>query len=317
MDDEKPAPIPNLTTEEGADEAHLPPSASGRTWIFQANPKLFNMDEAISRLSEMTWSVSAHQELISPGDSVFLWKSGPEAGVIGEATVSAAPSVSEELGNENEFALDKEKFSGPQLRVRLRIHEVFEPPLSRDAMKADVRLAELSILKFAQGTNFVVTPDQAAVIRELLEMQRSGEDEIPGGGSAVAPGSGSQVWAYAPGPKPQSRRRRCRRAPPLPGSPDIPCRWEQTSLSPPSAGSRKHRRPLQSLHSPLWRPGPAGRSCVHPRLDQRCECARLRRRHGYRRQPSRRRRLSADYDAASWLHSIDWHDYTPVPAGSP
>jgi len=41
-------------------------------------------------------------------------------------------------------------------------------------MKADVRLAELSILKFDEGTNFVVTADQAVVIDELLETHHGG-----------------------------------------------------------------------------------------------------------------------------------------------
>jgi len=150
----------------------------------------------------MTWSVSAYKELISPGDSVFLWKSGAEAGVIGAATVLAAPSVSEEIGNENEFAISKEKFSGPQLRVRLRIDEVFTPPLSRDAMKADVRLAELSILKFAQGTNFLVTPDQAVVIRELLEMHRA----VVKTRSRAGPGRSYRVAAPRYGPTPQAPR---------------------------------------------------------------------------------------------------------------
>jgi|ERR1022692_922296 5-methylcytosine-specific restriction protein B len=193
-------------TNGSADEAPSPPPAPGRTWIFQANPKLFNIDEAVTHLSEMTWSVSAHKELITPGDKVFFWKSGPAAGVIGEATVLTSPSLSEQLGNENEFALTKERFTGPQLRVRLRIDDVFMPPLSRDALKADVRLADLSIFKYAQGTNFAVTPDEDAVIRELLEMHREGEDEIPGGAGPAKPAAlhdGSHVWTYAPGPRAQ------------------------------------------------------------------------------------------------------------------
>jgi hypothetical protein len=199
-------PMNDPMTNDDAGEVKSTAPAPGQTWIFQANPKLFNIDEAITHLSEMTWSVSAHKELISPGDKVLLWKSGPAAGIIGQATVLTPPSLSEAFGNENEFALTKEKFSGPQLRVRLRIDKVFTPPLSRDALKADVRLAELSILKFAQGTNFAVTPDEDAVIRELLEMHREGEDEIPGGASPANPtelSDGSQVWAYAPGPRAQ------------------------------------------------------------------------------------------------------------------
>jgi hypothetical protein len=199
----------DTTANEDAGEVKSPPTAGGRTWIFQANPKLFFGDEAIKHLSGMTWSVSAHKELITPGDAVYFWKSGPAAGVIGEATVLTSPSLSEQLGDENEFALTKEKFMGPQLRVRLRIDGVFAPPLSRDALRADVRLADLSILKYAQGTNFAVSPEEGAVIRELLEMHREGEDEIPGGAGPVAsagPHDGSRVWTYAPGPGPNSGR---------------------------------------------------------------------------------------------------------------
>jgi hypothetical protein len=81
-----------MTTGSAGDAKSLAPE-SGRTWIFQANPKLYNIDEAITHLSEMTWLVSAHKELISPGDRVFLWKSGPEAALVGEATVLTPPSV--------------------------------------------------------------------------------------------------------------------------------------------------------------------------------------------------------------------------------
>jgi 5-methylcytosine-specific restriction protein B len=192
--------IPDPTTGDGEVEYSPAPE---RTWIFQANPKLYKIDAAIASLSEMTWSVSAYRDLISPGDCVFLWKSGSEAGIIGEAVVLTAPAVGDPIGNENEFAVDRERFSGAQLRVRLRIDELFAPPLSRDAIRADVRLADLSILKFSQGTNFLVTSDQAGVIRELLETHRGGEDEIPVATGAMVSETGSRVWAYAPGPKAQ------------------------------------------------------------------------------------------------------------------
>ena len=176
-------------------------SAPTRTWIFQANPKLYDIDGALSHLTEMTWQVSAYNDQILPGDEVFLWKSGDEAGVVAEATVLTPPSIMESSEEERRFAHDTEKFAGSQRRVRLRIDAVIKPPLSRDVVRADVRLADLSIVKFSQGTNFAVTPEQAVVIRELLETNQSDEDEIPGAGAAVE--TGSRVWAYAPGPRAQ------------------------------------------------------------------------------------------------------------------
>lgn len=68
-------------------------STAAQIWIFQANPRLYNIDQALLSLPEMTWLVSSHKEHIGPGDKVFLWKSGPEAAIIAEASVLAPPSI--------------------------------------------------------------------------------------------------------------------------------------------------------------------------------------------------------------------------------
>ncbi len=54
------------------------PSSPARTWIFQANPKFYDIDAALANLKEMSWSVNQYKQSINPGDAVFLWKSGPE-----------------------------------------------------------------------------------------------------------------------------------------------------------------------------------------------------------------------------------------------
>jgi 5-methylcytosine-specific restriction protein B len=79
---------------------------------------------------------------------------------------------------------------------------VIAPPLSREALKADSRLEDLSILRFSQGTNFPVTPEQAAVIHELLEVDQNDQDEIPEAEPATSD-TDSRVWTYAPGHKAQ------------------------------------------------------------------------------------------------------------------
>jgi 5-methylcytosine-specific restriction protein B len=145
---------------------------------------------------------STHKRLIAPGDKVFFWKSGRDAGVVAEATVLTPPAILE--GEEGRrFTLHAEEFNSLRLGVRLRIDDVVSPPLPRAVIKADARLADLSILKFSQGTNFAVTPEEAAVLRELLDTYQGEEDEVPGGGASLKPENGSQVWAYAPGPKAQ------------------------------------------------------------------------------------------------------------------
>lgn len=168
------------------------------TWLFQANPKIYKIEEALAKLSEQSWLVSAHKDLIAPGDKVFFWKSGSNAGIVGEGTVLTSPEMLVEPEEERLFSLQPERFSSPHLGVRVQVDAAIAPPLSREVLRAEIRLAGLSILKFSQGTNFHVTPEEAAVIRELLDSHGRG-DEIPGGAAVSKEERGSRVWAYAPG----------------------------------------------------------------------------------------------------------------------
>jgi hypothetical protein len=173
------------------------------TWIFQANPSLYNIDGALSQLNEMTWLVSSHKEDILPDDEVFLWKSGTESGILAKATVITAPAMTEGTDDELTFAIEQDKFKGSRLRVRLRIDFVLPQLLSRSTLKADPRLAELSILRFSQGTNFVVTAEQAQVINSLIEPGVGDGEEVVGPKESVQYQGDSHIWAYSPGPRAQ------------------------------------------------------------------------------------------------------------------
>ncbi len=175
----------------------LNPSSS-RTWIFQASPKLYDIDAALTSLPEMSWSVNQYKSSIKPGDQVFLWKSGAEGGILAAATVLTAPTIMEQDGLQ--FAVQPDRFDKQGLRVRLRVEHVYPTPLSRDVVRA--RLPDLSVLQSPQGTNFPVTPEEAVAIREMLAANEGDEDEISGD-TGVDPASSSRVWAYAPGPKAQ------------------------------------------------------------------------------------------------------------------
>lgn len=139
-----------------------------RTWIFQANPKIYDVSGAIRSLQEDTWLVQQHRDELRPGDRVYLWESGPDAGIV--AVCEILDEVADRLPSEasTRFVLDRVKLGGVRPRVRIRISAVVDPRLSRRDLQAHQDLAELSILKQAQGTNFSVTPQQAGAIEELL-----------------------------------------------------------------------------------------------------------------------------------------------------
>ena len=68
------------------------------TWIFQATPDDFKIDEFIaSKPSECLWRVSRYEKEIAVGDTVFLWrakgKAIAESAIFGRAKVIEAASV--------------------------------------------------------------------------------------------------------------------------------------------------------------------------------------------------------------------------------
>ena len=153
------------------DSAHdvVEPPRARRSWVFQANPELFDVRSAISQLSELTWLVRQHEELMAADDRVFLWESGSDGGIVGTATLIDGPSSKPMGQKEQAFVRSSDKFSGEQARVRMKVEKRLDPILRRSQLLEVPGLRDLSILRQAAGTNFPVTPEQAATIDRLIE----------------------------------------------------------------------------------------------------------------------------------------------------
>jgi hypothetical protein len=174
-----------------------------RSWIFQGNPLFFNITDAIEKLAGISWLVNRYKERIGPGDRLYLWRCGDDAGIVATGTVLTKPAPLPMQEEELAFAVQPEKFQGTLTRVRLSIDQVVSPVLSRTDLKSDPRLSELSILKASQGTNFSVSDDEATALDELIAAHLEGGDEV-----ALEEGvleadvqSANRVWVYAPGPQ--------------------------------------------------------------------------------------------------------------------
>jgi MoxR-like ATPase len=139
-----------------------------RSWIFQANPDIYDLSGALDELSEINWTVRQHADDIHAGDKVFLWESGPNAGVLAKAEVLTEPATLSEDEREKKFYVDEEKFEETSPRVRLRIELVFPDRIRRETLQGHPVLSSLSILRAPQGTNFPVTPEQAMALEELI-----------------------------------------------------------------------------------------------------------------------------------------------------
>lgn len=140
--------------------------AKSETWIFQSNPYRFDIDGYLKQNNgELSWLVTRHKSDIKVGDTVYLWRSGNDSGVVGEAEV---------VGPVERRADDPEALpfwahgddSGTELadRVRLRLRRIASRKrevIRRDWLKEDHELRELSIVKMPTGTNFRVDPELA------------------------------------------------------------------------------------------------------------------------------------------------------------
>lgn len=137
-----------------------------RAWIFQGNPHIYDVREAVKELDFDHWTVSQHQREIQKGHRVYFWEAGSTGGIVGvgETTETPRPRAS----TSNRFVKDRDALSGTKTRVRIQILHSLDPILSKEEIKKVPELSKLSILKFANSTNFDVTPEQDASIWELV-----------------------------------------------------------------------------------------------------------------------------------------------------
>ena len=73
-------------------------------WIFKCNPDLYRLDERLADPNPtQTWTVNQHPDEIGPGDSVFLWVTGPNRGIRAVMQVLEGPCEMPELDSEQAY----------------------------------------------------------------------------------------------------------------------------------------------------------------------------------------------------------------------
>jgi len=139
-----------------------------QTWIFQANPALYDLRGALDVLPQLDWTVSRYATELRLGDRVLLWESGKRSGVCAVSTIIGGVKVREDDPAEEPFALGRH---GGEDRpsVRLRIDRVLDPHLPRELVKADPALQSLQIIKTPAGTNFKVTRGEEVALDSLMK----------------------------------------------------------------------------------------------------------------------------------------------------
>jgi hypothetical protein len=126
-----------------------------------------------------------------PGDRVFIWKTGNDAGLIAEAEITAVP---EPRAEEHEALpywrtnLEKRNDVVPRTRLRLLRVATSREIIRREWCREDPVLRDLPNLKMAAGTNYLIEPHHADSLAALW--RRTGRDWTRN--ESVA-----GLWAYA------------------------------------------------------------------------------------------------------------------------
>ncbi len=127
-------------------------------WIFQGNPDIYNISNALKGGHLQSWKVAAHKDKIKIGDKVIIWQTGSKAGCYALAEVVSNVGFLKE----EDFELQhytKKQTTDKNERVKLKIVKYFtEKPILWSTIKD---LSEFSNFKAGnQGTNFLATKEE-------------------------------------------------------------------------------------------------------------------------------------------------------------
>jgi hypothetical protein len=124
-------------------------------WIFQANPKLYDVHAAVGKSRNDWWRTPRYRDRISVGDRVWLQIVGPDQpGIYYVATIVSLPYERVD-GESGRWHTD--------LRWDYRI----DPPLLRAELLGDPALGSFRPFRGFQGTNMPIPPQVATTLSEL------------------------------------------------------------------------------------------------------------------------------------------------------
>lgn len=162
----------------------------GSAWLFQANPAIYDLEGALRTGRRFaTFSVNQHRDQIRPGDRIYFWVSGSDAGFVAIGTVIDPPEERIEFEWERDFHSPAEtRFEKPHLAVRYQVDRILEERLSKVRLLNDPVLQDLKVLRAPQGTNYSLSDSEE---RALMRLVDDGEGPRY---FKVAPGEGGEFW---------------------------------------------------------------------------------------------------------------------------
>ncbi|GJM31317.1 MAG: hypothetical protein DHS20C18_03180 [Saprospiraceae bacterium] len=144
-------------------------------WLFQSNPSVFQLREALKAGVLQTHAVKSHRKKIKPGDKVILWQTGKLSGCYGLATVTSAVMDMAIPESESAFFSEVPKV-GP--RVKLEIdYNLWNRPLTRELLPPYGSMKRF--YAGLPGTNYKATQRQYEILEQLVKALDSVNEPLP------------------------------------------------------------------------------------------------------------------------------------------
>lgn len=139
-------------------------------WIFQGNPKIYNITNALKAGHLKSWKVAAHKDKIKPGDKVIIWQTGDQAGCYALAKVTSEVGKIEEAPFEMQHYITPQENSDTVYRVQLEItHYTADVPLLHKHLEHVDAVKDLKAGN--QGTNFTATQEEYTYFENFIKDQ--------------------------------------------------------------------------------------------------------------------------------------------------
>ncbi len=148
-------------------------------WIFQSNPKYYNIISAMNDYTSMSFTVSRYKDEIKPGDTVFIWVSGARAGIYAITEVMSYPYSPDFPPPPDPYDINDIYEKDNTKKVQIEIKKVLKSPLLKERLINYSELKDLSIIAAPQGTNFRVKKSQGDLILKLANEHESTPISLP------------------------------------------------------------------------------------------------------------------------------------------
>ncbi|SNS86611.1 EVE domain-containing protein [Bacillus sp. OK838] len=155
------------------EEKHHPHN-NKNTWIFQANPEIFDIDNYIKDHKYIWWALRQvrFRDTIKLDDEVFMWRSNGDkrqtGGILAKTRVVSLPQERPNDKSAKNY-WHNEDWKKPYLGVKLEILEVkmLESFISRSFLLDHHVLNKLTILSQWRQTNYLLSPEHSIELQKL------------------------------------------------------------------------------------------------------------------------------------------------------